>query len=325
MKPALTLIKGTRISPIALPAAIEHHLGRISARGARPNTITAYRADLVQFEQYIDARHDGTQLVAVISPRDVAGWLDALDAAGVHKRSQARKLTVLRGLFRHAQREGWIGIDPTEGERVKFRTARVIAPELPALMAMIDAIPAKGRLNIRDRAILRLALDTGIRISECAALDAPGAGSQSEIEPNRLLIHVVGKGGDTETVAYNARTGQIVAEWLRIRGGMAAPAETALFVSQQGTRITRATLHNIVKARAQAAGLPDMHWHLFRHRRVRGIVETLGTKIGQQFARHASEATTAIYGAHANAVTHALVREHADIDRLTAAEAGRAA
>lgn len=324
MRPsALRLIKGTRISPIALAAGVEHHLERLSARGARPNTIAAYRCDLVQFIDYCDHRHDGMPLVAVLAPSDISGWLDALDAAGVSRRSQARKLTVVRGFFRHAQREGWIGIDPTDGERVRFRQQRVIAPELPALLAMIDKIPASGRLNIRDRALLRLALDTGIRISECAGLNLPGMGQQSEIEPGRLMIHVVGKGGDTETIAYNARTGRYLDEWLRVRANMANPGEPALFVSQRGNRASRATLHHIVKTRARAAGLPDMHWHLFRHRRIRGIVEVLGTKIAQQVARHASEATTSIYGAHASSVTHALVREHADIDRLAALDARR--
>ncbi len=326
MRPSvLRLIKGTRISPMALPAGLQHYLARIGARGLRPNTLAAYRCDLHQFAEYVEHRHDGVPLVAVLAPSDVSGWLDALDAAGVSQRSQARKLAVARGFFRHAQREGWIGIDPTEGERVRFRQKRVIAPELPALLAMIDAIPDRGRLNIRDRALLRLALDTGIRISEAAGLNIPGMGQQSEIEPARMMIHVVGKGGDTETIAYNAKTGRMLDAWLRVRGLMARTDEPALFVSQQGARATRATLHNIVKARARAAGLSDMHWHLFRHRRIRGIVEVLGTKIAQQVARHASEATTALYGAHASSVTHALVRQHADIDQLAAQEAGRGA
>lgn len=326
MRPAaLRLIKGTRISPMALPDGLQHYLGRIAARGLRPNSITAYGSDLRQFAEYAQHRHDGTPLVAVLAPSDISGWLDTLAAAGITARSQGRKLTVLRGFFRHAQREGWIGIDPTEGERIRWRQKRVIAPELPALLAMVDAIPDHGRLNLRDRAILRLALDTGIRISEAAGLNAPGMGQQSEIEPGRMMIHVVGKGGDTETIGYNDRTGRIIDAWLRIRGNMARPGEPALFVSQQGTRLSRAALHNVVKTRAREAGLTDMHWHLFRHRRIRGIVEVLGTKVAQQVARHASEATTGLYGAHASSVTHALVREHADIDRLAATEAGRVA
>lgn len=319
---ALRLIKGTRISPISLPDGILRHLERLAARGARPNTINAYRSDLMQFAEYVEHRHDGVLLVAVVAPSDVSGWLDSLDAAGIGKRSQARKLTVLRGFFRVAMREGWIGIDPTAEERVRFRTHRVIAPELPALLEMVNAIPDKGRLNLRDRALLRLALDTGIRISEAAALNIAGCGAQSEIDPSRKLVHVVGKGGDTETICYNDRTARILDDWLRVRPNMAAPGETALFVSQQGTRCTRQTLHKIVKIRASAAGLSAMHWHMFRHRRIRGIVEVLGTKIAQQFARHASEATTAIYGAHASSVTHALVREHTDLDRLANAELG---
>lgn len=320
----LRLIKSTGISPMALPAGIVHYLQRLSARGHRPNTIRSYGCDLGQFAEYVASRHRGVQLVAVLAPADVSGWLDALTEMDIKKRSQARKLAVVRGFFRHAKREGWIGIDPTDGEQVRFRAPRVIAPELPELLRMIEEIPPRGRLNVRDRAVLRLALDTGIRISEAQGLNIRGIGAQSEIDTERRLIHVVGKGGDTETISYNERTGLMLDAWLKVRANMANADEPALFVSQRGTRITRMSLHNIVKKRAQAAGLGQMHWHLFRHRRIRGIVEVLGTKIAQQVARHASEATTALYGTHASTVTHALVRQHADIDQMAAAQTGRA-
>src|SRR5690606_11246414 len=132
--------------------------------------------------------------------------LDDQSAAGVSPRSQARRLSVLRNFFQHARREGWIGHDPTADERVKFRTPRVVAPELDQLHTVVDTIPRTGWINLRDRALLRLALDTGMRISECGGVDIPGTGAQATLDLQRCLAHSVGKGGDTVTRPFNERT-----------------------------------------------------------------------------------------------------------------------
>lgn len=322
MRPNLSLIAGTALSPMSLSAAIDHYLDRRGARGLRPNSLLAYANDLRQLLDCLTRRHAGPPLVAVIAPRDISGWLDELQAGGVSPRSQARKLATVRGFFRHAQRERWTGIDPTEGESIKWRAKRVVAPELPALLAMVDAIPA-DRLGVRDRAILRLALDAGLRIGSVVSLDAPGFGSEAEVDMQAQLVHAVGKGGQTDTTPINARTVRLLQDWLRVRPYMAAPDEPALFVSTRGGRMGRQGLHEMFKRRAAAAGLPDIHWHLLRHRRVRGICEVLGTKVGQQFAHHASEATTSHYGTHADGVAQALIRERGDLDAL-AREQGRA-
>ena len=325
MQPAsLRLIRGTGLSAVTLLWAIDHYLNRKAARGARPNTLAAYGSDLKQFAECLDYLHGQTPLVAVLAPRDVSHWLDELQARGVSARSQARKLTVVRGFFKHAQREGWTGIDPTKGESVSFRAKRVVAPELPELLAMIENIPTNDRIDIRDRAMLRLALDTGLRIGCVGSIDAPGFGTATALDMPRQIVHFINKGGEVETSAFNDRTKGFLDEWLRIRSFMADAEEPALFVSQRGCRLSRAGMHEAFKRHATAAGLGNAHWHLLRHRRVRGVCEALGTKVGQQFAHHRNESTTSDYGDHAQHVAMALVRQQADLDTLARKEAGRA-
>ena len=313
MRPDLRLIRSEPLGAMELPEAVEHYLSRKSARGARPNTLRAYRAALLQFALFVRWLGQGDR-VCLLSHHQVSRWLDDLSARGLSPRSQAHRLTVLRGFVRHGVREGWLSHDPTQDEAVKFRAKRVVAPELDALLGLVDSIPEATPLDLRDRAMLRLALDTGLRISEVASLDIPGAGTQTAGDLRRQLVHPVGKGGDVETVPFNERTGRMLEAWLRERPGMARPGELALFPSQRGDRACRQTLHEVLKRRAGAAGLADMHWHLLRHRRISQIVATCGTKIGQQIARHASEVTTAHYGRHENSVAFDLVRERADLD-----------
>lgn len=318
MRPDLRIVTPEPIGAMTLPEGIEHYLVRRAARGAQPNTLRAYRSALMQFALFVRWLGQGER-VALLSQRHVSRWLDDLAARGLSGRSQAHRLTVLRGFLRHAKREGWLHHDPAQDEQVKFRAKRVVAPELEQLHAMVESIGTERAIDLRDRAMLRLALDSGLRISEVASLDIPGAGTQTSIDLRRQIAHVVGKGGNTETVPFNERTGRMVEDYLRVRHELAAPGELALFPTQRGKRPTRQALHEMIKRRAAAAGMPDLHWHMLRHRRISQIVATCGTKVAQQIARHASESTTGHYGRHTDGVAFALVRERADID------AGRAA
>jgi integrase/recombinase XerD len=304
---------------ITLEDGIAHYLARLQKRGRAAHTLQAYGTDLAQFAAYVRDRADSS-LVALQAQRQVAGWLDALSAADVSERSQARKLTVLRGFFKHAKAEGWTGHDPTAGESVAFRAKRVIAPEMEDLLRLVDSIPRETRNDIRDRAMLRLALDGAIRIGEVAALDVPGVGSQSTVDLQRKLVHLVGKGGDTQTVAINDRTAAMVEDWLRIRHFTAEAGALALFVSGRGGRMSRQALHAMFKLRASAAGIdPAVSWHHLRHRRIGMIFESLGVKVAQVHARHLNPSTTSdTYGHHAETRERSLIRRDADLDAARA-------
>ena len=312
MKANLRVVSST-VAAMPLDAGVNHWLERLAARGARPNTIKAYGSDMRQFVAFTQGLGQGA-LVALISQRMVARWLDDLTASGVCARSSSRKLTVLRGFVKHARREGWLHHDPTQDERVRFRKTRVVAPELEQMHAMVDAIPTRGALNIRDHAMLRLGLDSGLRISEVACLDMPGTGLQTSLDLARRIVHVIGKGGDTESVPFNDKTAAALEDWLRVRADLAQPGEVALFVTLHGVRPSRQTLHVIVRKWGVFAGMEKFHWHLFRHRRISHLVSVCGVKVAQQFARHANETTTGEYGRHSDNVAFDLVRQLGDVD-----------
>lgn len=300
------------VSAMTVAGGVAHFLQHLAARGYARNTARAYAGDLAHYVRFV-ARLGHGELAAVQSARTVARFLDDQHAAGIGRRSQARRLSALRMFFRHARREGWIGHDPTADERVKFVKPRVVAPEMDALHGAIEAIPRAGALNLRDRAILRLMLDTGLRITPLGDLDLPGTGSQATVDLKRRLAHYVGKGGDTSTKPFNDATLRMLEEWLAVRGDMAAPGCLALFVSRRGGRPSRQTLHHVIRNRGAAVGL-HLHAHLIRHRRGAHVIEACGDKIAQQFLDHASLNTTSDYGRHADGVAASLLRERADID-----------
>jgi site-specific recombinase XerD len=309
----------TAMSAMTVALGIDHFIGHLRRRGLALNTQRAYQTDLLQFEAFVVRMGQG-DLVALMSSRHVSRFLDDRSAAGDTLRTQARKLATLRSFFRHARREGWIGFDPCADERVKVPHQPTVAPEREQLHAVIAAIPAEGAINLRDRALLRLLLDAGARISGALQADVPGVLTRTAVDLRRGLMHFINKGGAQETSPFNEATGHMLEAWLAVRHELAMPGVDALFVGRSGLRLSRGSAHHMIKARGAACGL-DLHSHLFRHARVRQVLEACGDKTAQQFAKHRSLATTSEYGARALARAHGIVRSMADVD---APEQGRA-
>lgn len=307
MRKGIITAGGATLRAVEIDFAVEHFLARKAKRGHAANTLRAYAQSLADLQAYL-AGH-GITLIGLIAERHVEGWADDMAARKIAPRSIALRLTVLRQLIAHALTETWITHDPAASTRVRFRPKRVIAPEVDAIRAMIDRIAPIGWQNLRDRALLSLAFDAGLRAGEVCALDTPGPKATHTVDLERRLVHVPAKGGGDETVCIGDTTAARVRDWLAARPDS---ADRALFVSQRRARFTRQALYFLVKRRGAAAGIV-VHPHLLRHRRVGDVVERMGLDVGRGFARHSHTSTTAnVYGGHAVQVIHQRIREAGD-------------
>lgn len=66
-------------------------------------------------------------------------------------------------------------------------------------------------LGRRDEVVLRLLLDTGVRVSELCGLEL------TAVDLDRELAYVTGKGSRPRVVPLDAKTAQSVDRYLRIR------------------------------------------------------------------------------------------------------------
>lgn len=290
---------------------IPRYLERCRLRGRAANTLKAYANDLSHLLRYLGAR--GITMVQTLGERHLHGWLDAMASGGASRPTQARRLACVRQLLGYAQMEGIIEVNPADWIRMSFRTKVVTAPEMDVLLRMLAGIPTTPWRNLRDRALLRLTLDTGLRASEVANLDLPDRGDVLNApDMARMLVNVTGKGGRQDTVPFDATTRRWLEQWVDHRMAM-APGR-ALFCAQSGKRLGRSSLHQIIRRHGDAAGLEGMHMHLLRHRRIGDVVYTLGLEAGSQLARHVSKTTTAlVYGRQARSVVHQMIRERAPL------------
>lgn len=302
--------------PGDLATLIPEYMDHRRARGAAVNTMDAYRRDLALLQAFAE-RHDVT-LVQLVSERLINRWLDdGLLHLGWSQRTAARRLTCVRTFLKWTRSEGYVDHDATSHVRIRFRPRRVIAPEMQPLLDLIAAIPTDSDLGKRDRALFLLLLDPALRSGEVAALDlrVPTPGGETPrywVDTIGKRVYVPPKGGDGEAsdiVGIEEQTAKAVQAWGRVRGKLAHPDCPALFVNQKGGRLSRASLYTVVRARGVAAGLPKLHPHLFRHRRIGEITEKMGLHAASAQARHRHVSTTAnVYGAHAAEVQRHTIR-----------------
>ena len=125
---------------------------------------------------------------------------------------------------------------------------------LADIKAMLATCPRRTFTGDRDRAILLALLDTGCRASEFLALDLSGG----NLATGAVIIRR-GKGGKWRTVFLGAKTRRDVIRYLRHRTD-----DGPLWVTVRGRRLGYSGLRQIVRRRAEKAGVSIPSLHSFR-------------------------------------------------------------
>src|SRR5262249_10909731 len=104
-------------------------------------------------------------------PDDIVGYLERLRRRGLRPASVARRISALRGFYKHLVREGALRRDPTENlEAPRRARARPRPPSREAGTALVESPDRTEPRGLRDRAVLELLYATGMRASECLGL-----------------------------------------------------------------------------------------------------------------------------------------------------------
>lgn len=235
--------------------ALEVYIIDGKARQCTAPTLDHYRSRIGDFDRWLSTHYG-----------EISGNLDAvththirtylahlvdkkLSSATVHTHGRA-----LRAFLNFCTREGLIAASP-------FDLVRIGRPDrlekFPYSQADIDKLLAVA--DLRDTAIVLTLLDTGMRASECIALNA------GDLDRRRLHIRK-GKGRKARTVPLGERTMAAIATYLAERGTL--PPLAPLFASKTNRnmegRLTRSGLRRILVLLGDAAGVDRVHPHRFR-------------------------------------------------------------
>ncbi len=275
-----------------------------SERSLSPNTVSAYRNDLLQFADTMRVEAElrgGTGFALSTIDRDrIAGYFLHLRDRGYSSASIARKTAALRSFFQYLCRKGEVPRDPTEGigspefKKPLPRTAE--DDHVRALLAFCESRDAPE--NLRDHAMLRLLSSTGMRVGELVMVGV------DDIDFAASHVRVVGRGNRERSLPLDAATLASIRIYLeRARPFLTRNAQdqesdqAPLVVNQRGQRLTRQGFWLIMKGLVRDAGLPAvMTPHMLRHSfATHQIGEGLALEDLRQLLGHASIATTQIY------------------------------
>jgi len=128
------------------------------------------------------------------------------------------------------------------------------------LTALLTVTAGKGFEQRRDHALIRLFVDTGIRLGEMAGLML----NDVDLDVHDV-IHVMGKGGRGRAVPFGSKTGTALDRYLRERTKHPLSKLPNLWVGARGGPMTESGIAQMLRRRGAQAGVADLHPHRFRH------------------------------------------------------------
>ena len=272
-------------------------------RGASGNTVAAYRDTwrlLLAYASQHTGKHPSQLDIADLSAPLIAAFLDYLEHdRGNSPRTRNQRLTAIRSLFtwaalRHPEHAADItrvlAITPKRYQRnlVTYLTAA----ETEALLDACDTSTWTGR---RDHAMIMLAAQAGLRVSELAGLTT--ADVHLGPGPN---VHTVGKGRKERRTPLLPGTAAILRAWLTERKGQ--PSEP-LFPTSTGRTLSRDAIEqrislHVTQAAKACPSLRSKHVtaHTLRHTCAMNLLQA-GNDVAviALWLGHEQVSTTSIY------------------------------
>lgn len=261
-------------------------------KGLSDNTLSSYRRDLRQFNDWLVQSSGDTVLVA--SRASLQKYLGVRLQQGQSPRSSARFLSCARGFYHFLIREGRITVDPT----LDIDSPRLGRP-LPKSLSekdverLLAAPKLEDAIEFRDRTMLELLYACGLRVSELTGLQV------SQVSLNQGVVRVFGKGGKERLVPM----GEEALDWLQrymrqmrqeLLGG--APSDV-VFPSRRGRQMTRQTFWYRIKVYAHRAEIKqNLSPHTLRHAFATHLINHgADLRVVQMLLGHSDLTTTQIY------------------------------
>jgi site-specific recombinase XerD len=205
------------------------------------------------------ARLRGREEFATITKQELRAYLAALVSRSGDEASTAYKSSVLDGikcLYVYLEEDedipdiaGKLSVGHVlESDRI----AHLDAPEVDRLLGAC--------LDERDRAVISVLLDCGLRISELASLDL--ADTQADLVAMRLLVR--GKGSKIRSVPYGPDTARSLRRYVKSRAQSRHAHLPALWLGKGG-ELHKAGLDALIRRVGARAGIDDIYPHLLRH------------------------------------------------------------
>ena len=266
-------------------------------RGVSPNTLVAYRSDLTQLVEYLNANHfngNGNGWEDVDEDM-MSQYLLHLHALEYSDTTRARKVAASKSMFGFLVDEGIVRQDPTENISSP-RIGRSLPDTLSAeeVNSLLESAAAQDSPDsVRDHAMFELLYASGLRVTELVSLDL------DDIDLEQGSVRCLGKGGKERVIPIHASAVSVVQGYVELARPtlQKSASERSLFLNMRGQRLSRQGFWLILKAHAKRAGInKKITPHTLRHSFATHLLQG-GAPLRhvQELLGHSSITTTQVY------------------------------
>lgn len=252
------------------------------------HTIEAYREDLLQFSAFAELSESADWME--VNHQLVRGWMVALLEQKITARSVSRKLSCLRSFFKWYCREKDLATNPM----LKIRAPKV-EKRLPQFVkqqeitsAHTDQLFPDNFDGLRDRLMMELFYQTGIRLSELLGL------KESNVSGGH--IKVLGKRNKERIIPLGPELSTLIAKY-RIIKPSGPDSQHLLFVKRDGRKLTAKFVYRKINTYlGSVTNVKQKSPHTLRHTFATHMLNNgAGLETLKDLLGHASLSATQVY------------------------------
>ncbi|MEN4011388.1 MAG: tyrosine-type recombinase/integrase [Bellilinea sp.] len=267
-------------------------------------TIAGYLGDVRLFAQWYEGHYREAFIPASLTNEAVRGYKQQLLDQAAKPKTINRRLAALAAYAHWLEQAGYVrsARNPVQGVKAVKETA--LAPkwldkkQRAALLQAVDKevedalrrYPRLRLMYLRDAAIVKLILFTGLRVGEIIYLRTSDL--VLDERKGRVVVRE-GKGTKRREIPLNAKARKAMLDYLRVRPDVEM---VELFLGQRNEGVQSKTIQRAVQRFAKNAGLKNITPHTLRHSFAKALIdagvslEKVATLLG-----HSNLNTTRIY------------------------------
>jgi site-specific recombinase XerC len=236
----------------------------LEASNAAPMTIRTYMIAVTQLGEFL--RETGMPADPTKVTREhLVEWMRFLQRPGDDDGQGLTAQTALQRYRSVSRLFAWL-VDTDEIKETPFakmKPPRVPEKQVPViprenLLKLLKVCGGSGFEERRDKAIISLFIDTGLRIAEMAGLDLV------DVDTEERELTVLGKGRRRRRLRFVKDTRSDLNRYLLVRSRHPHADEPALWLGKRG-RLLANGIYQMVQRRCEEAGILPVHPHMFRH------------------------------------------------------------
>jgi integrase/recombinase XerC len=263
-------------------------------RNYSAHTVSSYQRDVDQFASFIKEKTENTSFDPKLVDADqIRNWIVFLLDERVSPSSVNRKLSSLKSFFKYLVKQGELASNPT-----RLITGPKTGHPLPCFIREKEMgnLLDNGSFSDdfegeRDRLIMEMLYDTGIRRSELVNIKIMDVDFESQ------LLKVTGKRNKQRLIPFAERLKDMMIMYLEKRNEIISEGNHWFFVRKNGKPVTPPNIYNIVrKSLSEIPMLAKRSPHVLRHSFATDMLNN-GAELNavKELLGHSSLASTSVY------------------------------